>query len=248
MIFDIGRGASQLVEIPRIFLTHGHLDHSSGIAYHISQRSLRNLPGCTVYTPESLVEPLNQILQLWSGIEGFPFNYEIIGIQPGEQIQLQGNYSVQAFPAVHRVESLGYVIQEKRKRLKKEFQSLSGAEIADLKKKDPNIFYEVEVPLIAFSGDTTIEFVLNHPHVQQSKILFLECTYIDEKRPVERARKWGHTHLDEIAQNAEAFRELKRLFLIHFSPRYRKKEVFDALKTKLPDWLYKKTIPYSFSD
>ena len=65
---------------------------------------------------------------------------------------------------------------------------------------------------------------------------------MSEDRSVERARKWGHLHLDEIAANAEAFRETERLFLIHLSPRYRREEVREALKRKLPDWLFEKTI------
>ena len=106
------------------------------------------------------------------------------------------------------------------------------------------MFYESTLPHITFSGDTQIEFVLENEIVRRSRALFLECTYVSEDRPVERARKWGHTHLFEIAEHAEAFRDVEQLFLIHFSPRYRRREIEEALDKHLPDWLRAKTTPF----
>ena len=113
-----------------------------------------------------------------------------------------------------------------------------------MKKAGADIFYEHENVLITFSGDTQIEFVTQNELVQRSRILFLECTYISADRPVERARRWGHIHLDEIVAGAEAFREIEHLFLIHFSPRYSHKEIKATLQARLPDWLYKRTTPF----
>ena len=86
--------------------------------------------------------------------------------------------------------------------------------------------------------------MLENEIVRRSKVLFLECTFICEERPVERARRWGHIHLDEIVANAEAFREVEQLYLIHFSPRYRHQQVHATLKQKLPAWLHEKTVPF----
>ncbi len=107
-----------------------------------------------------------------------------------------------------------------------------------------NLFHEVYSPVITFSGDTQIEFVLENEDVRNSKVLFLECTYVDEARPVERARKWGHTHLFEIAANAEAFKNVENLVLIHFSPRYSRDKILDALRRHLPEDLHAKTTAF----
>ena len=74
---DSGRGPHELIEIPTLFLSHGHLDHSSAIAYYISQRSLRNLPAPDVYVPKKLQKPLKKIIALWSKIENFKYPVNI---------------------------------------------------------------------------------------------------------------------------------------------------------------------------
>jgi len=244
LMFDTGVGSPQLVEIPKILLTHGHLDHASGLAYLISQRSLRKLPPAEVYVNPAIYEPLDQILKLWHKIEDYQSEYKLIPIDFNTIYPLQRNFFFRAIPSVHRVPSNGYVILEKRNKLKKEYLNLPGHVIAELKKKNPDIIETRFEPIITFSGDTQIEFVIHNEIVQQSKILFLECTYICDKRPIERARKWGHIHLYEIIENQEYFRNIEKLFLIHFSTRYTKKEIKDTLKQLLPEWLYKKTTPF----
>ena len=241
--FDVGHGDPKLTEFSKILLTHGHMDHSSGLPYYISQRALRHLSPPQIFCPPEFVAPFKDIMDAWAKIEGFKAKYELIGVVPTEQYELQGKFFFQAVPSVHRVPSNGYVIQEKTVKLKDEFKSLPGPEIARLKKERDDLFYESRIPTIAFSGDTQIEFVLENEIIRDSKILFLECTYISPDAPVERARKWGHIHLDEIVANAEAFQNTERLFLIHFSPRHRNDEIRSTLKNRLPGWLFDKTVP-----
>ncbi len=244
IMFDTGTGTSQLVEIPRILLTHGHLDHASGIPYLVSQRSLRKLPKSEIYVPEAIYEPLDKILKLWREIEQYEFQYDLIPLKLNHYYYLQGNFYFQPIPSYHRIPSNGFVIIEKKQKLKEIYKHLPGYEIARLKNEKPDIIETVYEPIISFSGDTQIEFVLNNPIVQKSKILFMETTYICEKRPVERARKWGHTHLNEIVEYAEYFRDIEKIFLIHFSLRYTQKEIYEVLKRKLPGWLYEKTTAF----
>ncbi len=246
MSVDIGRGHPALTDCRRILLTHGHLDHSSGIAYHASQRSLKKLPPAEIFCPEEISDPLRNIMDQWSVIEGFQIPAVIIPVKQGDEFTINSNRYFKALKAWHRIPALGYHVFEKRNRLKKEFLGLSGIAIAELKKKRSDLFEEIHIPLISFSGDSRIEFVLEQEEVRKSEILFLECTYLDSERPVSRAREWGHTHLFEIRDNAEAFSEIKKIYLTHISPRYSAKMVHYALKTVLPDFLYKKTVPFMY--
>ena len=232
------------MDVPSILLSHGHLDHSSGVAYHISQRNLRRLPPANIYLPPLLFEPMERILKTWSEIEGYESEYNLHSIDYDKLYSLQANFYFKAIPSYHRVPSNGYVLFEKTRKLRDNFKSLSGKEIAKEKKKEKNMFYEKYIPRIAFSGDTKIEFLLNNESVRQAEALFLECTYIDKVRTIEQTRHWGHLHIDEIVENAEAFRNTKQLFLIHFSPRYKVNTIYKTLKEKLPSWLYEKTIPF----
>ena len=246
LMFDIGRGSSQLTEVPRLLLTHGHLDHSSGVPYYISQRNLRRLAAADVYVPPQLLDKLRQILQLWCDIEDYQTQYNLHAVDYGMRYPLYGNFYFKALPSVHRVPSNGYTIMERSLKLKAEFQTLPGSEIARLKKERTDLFQEKHSALITFSGDTQIEFVLQHIEARQTRVLFLECTYIDEARTIEQTRQWGHTHLDEIVNHAEAFREVQQLYLIHFSPRYKADNIRKTLKEKLPGWLYAKTTPFLY--
>ncbi|MCS6984371.1 MAG: MBL fold metallo-hydrolase [Leptospiraceae bacterium] len=241
LAFDFGRCPEELIDISRVFLTHGHLDHASGLPYYFSQRSLKHLDSGEVYVPKQILEPLRQILELWHKIEDFSYTINLIPVEPGDKIEVRQNYYIRPLLAHHRICALGYVLVKETRKLKQEFLNLPGEKIRELKEKGERIFDIQETPLFCFSGDTTIEFVTQNPLVQKTEILLLECTYIDEKKPVEIARKWGHVHLDEIATYASCFQN-KQLILTHFSKRYTPSQIEEFVKKKLPEELWAKTI------
>lgn len=241
--FDAGPVDSRLVDIPLFLLTHGHLDHSAGLPYFISQRALRHLPAPRIFCPPEMAAPLARIMELYAEIEQFASPFHLQGVDYDTLYPLRGNYFFQGIRSMHRIPSNGYVIVEKSTKLKAEFLDLPGPEIARRKKAGEELFYEKAQPVITFSGDTCIEFVLENETVRKSKILILECTYVLNDRPPERARRWGHIHLEEISRAAEAFRDIGRLYLMHFSPRYRPNTIRRAIKETLPGWLAEKTVP-----
>ncbi|XP_040990705.1 tRNase Z TRZ1 isoform X2 [Juglans microcarpa x Juglans regia] len=92
------------------------------------------------------------------------------------------------------------------------------------------ITYTITAPEIAFTGDTTSDFMIdqNNTDVLRSRILVMESTFLDNSVSVEDARVYGHTHLSEIISHAERF-ENKAILLIHFSARYRLEEIQQAV-------------------
>ena len=240
LAFDVGRCPAPLIDVPRVFLTHGHLDHASGLPYYVSQRSLRRLDAPEIFMPATITPSIKKILDLWNKIEGYKAQSKLVPLSPNETVDVRKDHYIKAISAYHRVTCYGYILFRKSSKLKKEYMNLSSPEIVRLKRRGIDLFDKVDIPIFSFSGDTTIEFILNNEAVQKTKVLLLECTYIDEKRDVSRAREWGHTHLDEIVQNSDYFQN-ERLVLVHFSKRYTRKKIMAMIDQKLPYSLKEKT-------
>ncbi len=237
--FDIGQGLPFNINAKLYCLTHLHADHGAGINYLLSQRSLFGFPTAPILLPQSAVDPIFKILKQWEKIEGFKFDFELIPMKAGTRFAFSKQYLIEAFPTNHRVESFGYLVYVKKKKLKKEFLGLERQELLDLKSRGQLLEEDVLEPKMAFTGDTKIEFLQNHKDLSRVELLFMECTNLDEKKSIEDTRKWGHTHLDEIIEKASFF-ENEKISLIHLSARYSSKEAEKILTEKLPESLREK--------
>ena len=240
LMFDIGTLDADKSHIGKLLLSHSHLDHSALLPYYISQRSLRKLPAPEIYVPEDTIEAWGQILTSFARLEGFDYKYRLMAARPNEKYMLGNNTFFKPMESYHRVPSVGYTIYETVTKLKEEFIDLPKKEIVFRKKRGDDIFDIRDNPIVSFSGDAKIEYVMNNPDVGKSKILFLECTYIDDKCNIDRAREWGHIHLDEIIENADLLQN-ERIILIHFSRRYSSREILRTLKQKMPPEMYART-------
>ena len=72
------------------------------------------------------------------------------------------------------------------------------------------------------------------------KLLIVEATYIDledGKDMVQQARDRGHIHLFEIFENAELFRNIDKILLIHFSDKYSAKYIQEQVFSNVPEML-----------
>lgn len=238
--FDIAQGLPFNLNAKLYCLTHLHADHAAGLSYLLSQRSLFRLPPAKIMLPKSAISSVQIILQEWMKLEGFEYDYQLIGVDDKEnEYDFDKNYLVKAFKTTHRVDSYGYLIYQKKTRLKKELQNLDRKELLSHKAKGHSIEEKICTPLVAFTGDTQIEFLTSHPDILRSEILFMECTYLDNKKSVQETRHWGHTHLDEILIHSEKFAN-KHISLIHLSARYNMSEAQRILDKKMESHLKKR--------
>ncbi len=233
LCFDVAQGLPFALKMKKFFITHGHLDHAAGVPYILSQKAMHNEPPPDFYMPASLIEPMTQIIRCWEKIENHQYQFNFHPVEVGSRFQLNSQLEISCFPTVHRIDSFGYSLIHKNKKLKSEFQNHTGQQIYKLKSEGVSVEETHEKILMSFTGDTQIEFLDLTPEVCQSKILFVEATYLDERKAVSEAKKWGHTHLNEIIERLGEI-ESERIVLIHISSRYSTQEATEILKRKIP--------------
>jgi ribonuclease Z len=233
--FDVANGPPQISRNNHFFISHCHADHVAGMHYLIAQKCLNNMAPAKFYLPEETIKDVSRILDLWEKLEGFQIQYELNPAKKNEDIHIHGDLYCRPFAATHRVPTLGYAVIEKRKKLKPEYHGLSGREIVELKHKKVQIDEIVEKPLVAYTGDTTIDFIKQNLWLRESKVLFVEVTYIDDRKTPENARKWGHTHLDDLLPYLDEL-SCEKIVLVHLSSRYAEADYLkQVLNKKIPE-------------
>ena len=223
--FDFGTGPRELISIDHVFLSHGHMDHAAGIAYYFAQRMFVDNPPGHVYMPEPLLPLVQKLLEVWGQIDGRQAPAHLHPACPGQDIALRRDLLVRPFavnhpvrsPAGRRIASLGYALIEVRKKLKDEYRELTGPQIVQLKKKGVEIERRVEIPLVAYCGDTAAGDFLELDYVRRAKVLLLECTFVEDDH-LDRARAGDHIHVRDLARIVPKL-ENEHILLIHLSRR-----------------------------
>ncbi|GJP55046.1 hypothetical protein CLOM_g14035 [Closterium sp. NIES-68] len=242
--FDIGRCPARAVFQDTVLISHTHIDHVGGLAFHVATRGLFSLAPPTVVVPPSAVEGVTAMIHCFQNLDGASLPLRLIGLQVGEEMRVGKGYFVQPFTTYHVLPSQGYLISSRKHKLLPQYHGLPGAEIKRLKDAGTQIAEEVVVPEVAFTGDTTVEFITDpaNAHVLRAKLLIMEVTFIDDSVTIEHARKFGHIHMSELVPLAHMFQNEAILF-IHFSARYSRQEILDSIAA-LPEPLRGKVTPF----
>lgn len=243
LAFDVAQGYPYLLNLKHYFISHGHLDHAAGIPYIISQKAMNTQEPPKFYMPESLVGPMDKIMKLWEEIENHTYSYEFIPVKGDYVIELNQQTYVKVFPTTHRIESYGFTVFEVHKKLKKEYLGLGRDEIVNLRRQGVDINEIIHTPVVSFTGDTQIEFLDSRDWVKKSKILIMETTYLDDRKTIEQARKWGHTHIDEVIPRLSEI-EAEKIVFIHASSRYSDAEATRLLFEKIPQEYHSRVVMY----
>lgn len=239
LAFDIGRAPREVVAVDNILLTHGHMDHSAGLAYYFAQRKfIENAPG-DLYLPEGLVEPARRLLRIWADIDGREPPANVHAAYPGQDIALRRDLIVRPFKVRHPcrrhdrsvVQGLGYAAIEVRNKLKDEYSHLSGPQLVELKSQGVEITRRLEMPLVAYCGDTAPGEFLDFDFVKNAKVLLLECTFVAPDH-LERARAGSHIHISDLREIVAGLNN-ERILLTHLSRRTVIPEARRELKREL---------------
>lgn len=235
---DVGRGPDLLVAMQHLFVTHAHLDHAAGIAFWAAQRRLQQLDGGVVYVPSEAAEDFRELMRLQAKLTGSGFDVTIRGLAPGEEHSFSKRLLVRAHAAPHRVAARAWEIIERRHHLRAAFAGMESAELARLRREGVAVEEEYRRPLLFYTGDTDRGLLEQSEALYRAEVLLIECSFVAEGHQ-ERAAKYRHLHLDDLADFASRF-ENEVIVLTHFSRRYTGAEIRDACRRRLPSALHER--------
>lgn len=234
--FDMGGSPWSFMGTQTFFITHAHLDHLAALPAFVARRKMMKMDPPIIYLPEEIVEFVDRMLKSWQRLDRGRMNCELIGVRPGDEFELSREHIVTAFDTKHTVPSRGYIVWERRRKLKPEYVGLSGDQIRDLRYSGIDVSGEVRMPLVCYCGDTAPEGLDADPAIYESKILITEMTFFRPEHRRDKIHKFGHTHLDDLVERADKFQN-ELIILGHFSTRYSDRQVKSAIDKRLPERL-----------
>lgn len=234
--FDLGAQPWEFMGTQNWFISHTHLDHLAMLPNYVARRRMMKMSPPTIYLPANFVNLVAKLLKVWSHLDCGKFPCELVGLKPGDLVELSREIVVEALPTSHRIDSLGYVVFERRKKLLPEYLTLPGDEIRRLKESGENITYEIKTPKIAYLGDSNQIGLDVNPIFYEAEALIMEMTFVEERHQSVKIHKFGHIHLDDVVQRQEKFKN-ELIIASHFTARSTAEAIYRTVQEKLPDML-----------
>lgn len=234
--FDLGAQPWDFMGTATWFVTHTHLDHAACLPVYIARRRMMRMEPPTLYVPAEALDDIKRLLLVWQRLDRGRMHCNLNGVRPGDEIELSRENVVSVFATAHTIPSVGYLVWDRRNKLKEEYHGLPGEKIRDLRLSGVVVTREVRVPLVAYTGDTAPAGLDNFPPVYEAKILITEMSFIMPNHRKEKIHKFGHMHLDDLVERADRFKN-EVIICAHFSTRYHAEQVQRYLEKKLPPGL-----------
>lgn len=233
-LFDCGFPLRASAAVTNLFLSHGHVDHVGSLPALLGIRGLHGVrKNLRIFLPSALGPAVEEALAVISRLHRWPLTVDLVPMEPGQEVHLRNDLNVRAFKTYHPVPSLGYLFINRVKKLLPQYAALPGDEIGRLRRTGAEIFREEPRFELAYATDTLPTVLDREPALFDTRVLILECTFLDQKKSVADARAGCHIHLDELLPYAHRFRN-EALVLMHFSQLYSPADVRRILAERCP--------------
>lgn len=238
---DMGYSNERAFSYDNKLITHGHNDHIGALHSDHCARRLYKIEKPKLYImPKQCIKPFKMIATAVSEMncgksgENMKVFDSLLLTNIVESEYCESNYqhligcskpvseyAVKSFVMDHKIKSYGYIIYRQSRKLKSQYQGLSGNQIMEIRKEigNDNLTDVVYTPLLGYTGDTTIQGLITNSEFLTVPLLIMECTGFspDDKFDCVDGK---HTHWDDIVANYKFFKNDK-IVLFHFSQQYR---------------------------
>lgn len=229
--FDLGAHPWDFNGTPNWFITHAHLDHIAALPVYVARRRMMKMEPPRVFVPVENYDDVKKLLSIFQRLDRGRQVCDLVSVEPGQEFELSRDHVVSAWATTHTVPSRGFMVWERRNKLRDEFVGRPGNEIRDLRLSGVEVTREVRTPLLAYTGDTSPAGLDDYPAVYDCKVLITELSFIRAAHKREKIHKYGHMHVDDFIERQHRFRN-ELIVAGHFSTRYHPTEVVRMLDRK----------------
>jgi ribonuclease Z len=216
-----------------LFLSHGHLDHALGVPYVLSQRTLHHQGETRILCPRAAAADLEAFVRAAGRLERIDYRLDLVALDPGDRVLLDGGYVLEAFATDHVVPSLGAHLFRRRHRLKPELAGLAPHESARLRAAGREVQDEFEELWLSYCGDTGPGVWGSAPRLAESRVLMIECTFLGAALRA-KGTAYGHLHLDDLVAHEAELLGHEAILLHHLSRRHTVGSLREELERRLP--------------
>jgi len=234
--FDLGGQPWSFMGTPQWFVSHTHMDHILALPAYVARRRMMKMEPPKIYLPAYAVNRVRQLLEVFKYLDHGRLPCELIGVKPGEEYELSREHVVSVVRTDHSIPSVGYIVWERRKKLKPEYQSLSEMEIRQLAITGHQVSAEFRFPRVAYLGDSTPLGLDDNPDMYEADILILEVSFVARRHRTEKIYRRGHIHIDDFIYRQDRFRN-QLIIASHFSTRCTDREIKKTVQRRIPDMM-----------
>ena len=215
--FDMGFCPRSALAAKFCALSHGHMDHVGGLAYWCSQRNFQGMGPGTIVCDARIEDDVRGMMAGFQNLERQKTPYELIALEHEQEVQIKNNIVLKGIHTEHTCPSMGYVILEKRTKLKEHLAGLPQDKLREMKMRGEEIVNHLEVPLIAYTGDTLPGAHLLRDEIRNAQVIISECTFFEPDHK-ERAKIGMHLHVDDLVEWLRVT-QCKHMVVVHLSRR-----------------------------
>jgi ribonuclease Z len=235
VLFDCGTLFDTALGCDVVLVSHGHADHVAALPLHARVRHMMKMPAPRYFLPPTYHAAFRAYFRALAtmdlGCSDDPgeaaqlaeleaTSFQLLAADPGaDLVPIGKSRFVRCYHTVHRVPSVAYCVLEQRKALKDEYRGKSSLEIRDAVLRREEVSVTSFHPLVAYTGDTTIDGVLRHDDLLRAPLLIVECTIWDDALTPDVTKERGHIHLQHLNDAADRFAN-RSIIVTHCSTRH----------------------------